>query len=93
MDQIFIQHRFTISRDGIMLSDALTYPKDQYDQLTEGDIEAAKEARFTAFKAHMENPPQAPEIPVEVEIAAIDSQLQELTTRKTDLQKKLPKEK
>ena len=63
MDQIFIQHRFTIKRAGeSTYSDALVLPKEEYEALSESEIEAIKEERYTNWKNFIANPPQPVEL-------------------------------
>lgn len=53
MDQVFIQHRFTIEEDGLTFSDALIMPKEEYDALNEEDIANMKHDRYTKWRAFL----------------------------------------
>lgn len=56
-DQLFIQRRFQISKDGLSLSDALILPKSEYESLSENQIETLKTERFDNHKYNIEHPP------------------------------------
>lgn len=53
-DQIFIQHRFIHTEDGLSFSDAIVLPEVEYEALRPEDIEVIKAARFTGWKAALE---------------------------------------
>lgn len=96
MDQIFVQHRFSIDRDGKTLQDALVMPIEDYQKLSESDIEAQKEERFTNWKQAIENPPKveepAPEekiAQIEKDLASLEEQKQVLLSQKMDVQSKI----
>lgn len=55
-DQIIIQRRFTIERDGLAFSDAIVLPEDEYNALTPEQIEAIKEERFQNWKTIVTTP-------------------------------------
>ena len=55
-DQIIIQRRFTIERDGLTFSDAIVLPEDEYNALTTEQIDAIKEERFTNWKTAITTP-------------------------------------
>lgn len=91
-DQIIIQHRFTIERDGLTLQDALVLPKEDYEKLTPEEIEVQKESRFTNWSEQIKNPPPQVElskeeqlIQVEKDLASIEEQKTQLTSRKVEL--------
>lgn len=82
MDQIFIQHRFSIERDGNTLQDALVMPLEDYQKLSESDIEAQKEERFTNWQEAIKNPPMVEEPAPEEKIAQIEKDLASLEEQK-----------
>ena len=91
-DQILIQHRFTIERDGLVLQDALVLSKEDYDKLTPEDIEAQKESRFVNWSEQIKNPPPQVELSkeeqllqVENDLKSIEEQKIQLTSRKVEL--------
>lgn len=93
-DSIFIQHRFTINRNGVSLTDALVYPKDKYDTLTPQEITALKEERYSKHVERIKNPPKPKEptkeeqlAAIEKDLASIEEQKVTLTSLKTELQK------
>lgn len=85
MDQIFIQHRFTVERDGQTLQDALVMPKEDYDVLTPEDIEAQKEARFANWIEQINNPPPQVELSKEEQLAQVEKDLESIEEQKTQL--------
>ena len=94
MDQVIIQHRFTIVKDGISLTDALVLPKADYEALSSEQIETLKEERFQNHKDRIENPPVIPEptkeeqlASIEKDLASIEEQRVALTSLKTELEK------
>lgn len=84
-DQIFIQHRFKVSKDGLDLQDAIVLPLDEYNVLTKKEIEDIKTERFDNFKETIENPPVKPEPSKEDKIASIDKDLASLDEQKAQL--------
>jgi hypothetical protein len=86
-DKIFIQHRFTIERDGQILQDAIVLPQDEYNKLTKEDLEAQKEARFTNWVDHIKHPPVVPELSKEEQLAQVDKDLASLEEQKQVLTK------
>lgn len=93
MDQIFVQHRFSIDRDGQTLQDALVMPLEDYQKLSESDIEAQKEERFTNWVEAINNPVQveepAPEekiAQIEKDLASLEEQKQVLMSQKVEVQ-------
>ena len=96
MDQIFIQHRFTVQRDGLTLQDAIVLPKEDYDKLTESDLEAQKEERFTNWSEAIKNPVKQPEptkeeylAQLDKDLASLEEQKQVLTAQKVEVQAKV----
>lgn len=96
MDQIFIQHRFTVQRDGQTLQDALVMPLEDYQKLSESDIEAQKEERFTNWSEAIKNPVKqeepAPEekiAQIEKDLASLEEQKQVLMSQKVEVQSKI----
>ena len=85
MDQIFIQHRFTIEKDGQSYSDALIYSKDEYDKLDKEEIEKEKQARFDNWVEMVKNPPIVPEASEEEKLAYVESELARLQSDKINL--------
>ena len=84
-DQVFIQRRFKIEKNGISLSDALILPKNEYDSLSEQDIESLKTERFTNHKERLENPPVVEAPSDEQVLADIDAQLVELQKHRLEV--------
>lgn len=82
MDQIFIQHRFSVERDGQTLQDALVMPLEDYQKLSEAEIEAQKEERFTNWSEVIKNPVKQPEITKEEQLAQLDKDLASLEEQK-----------
>ncbi len=92
MDQLIAQHRFTIERDGLTLSDALVMPMSEYEKLTPEDIEVQKESRFVNWSEQIKNPPPQVEVSkeeqllqVENDLKSIEEQKVQLTSRKVEL--------
>jgi hypothetical protein len=90
---LFIQDRFSISRDGQTLQDALVMPLEDYQKLSEAEIEAQKETRFTNWKQMIDNPPvveePAPEeklAQLEKDLASLEEQKQVLTAQKVEVE-------
>lgn len=48
-DQVAIQVRFRIDRDGLSLSDALYFSQEEWASLTPEDVDALKEERYSAW--------------------------------------------
>lgn len=46
---IFIQDRFTIERDGYILQDAIVLPENEYNLLSQSDIDSLKQKRFENY--------------------------------------------
>lgn len=92
-DQIFIQHRFTIEKDGLSFTDALVMPKSEYDTLSDKQKEALKQARFNDFKSQLENPPiiskQKEEQINEKLLKKISNTIDNLTIQKEELETKI----
>lgn len=84
-DQIFIQHRFTVSQDGKDYSDAIVLPQAEYEKLTKADIDSLKAQRFDTWKQAIDNPPVVVETPKELLIASIDEQIKGLQAQKDQL--------
>lgn len=73
-DQIFIQRRFTIAKDGLSLSDALILPKEEYESLSEKEIEDLKTERFDNHKYRIEHPPVVVEPTKEEKLLALEEE-------------------
>lgn len=84
-DSVFIQHRFTIEKDGLVLSDAIVLPQTEYQTLTNQQIIDLKNQRFENYKQAIENPVQEPEPTKEEKVASIDQQLASLEEQKQAL--------
>lgn len=84
-DQILIQHRFTIERDGLTLQDALVLPKEDYEKLTPEDIEIQKEQRFTNWSEQIKNLPPQVEVSKEEQLAQVEEELKSIEKRKVYL--------
>lgn len=84
-DQIFIQHRFKVERDGLVLDDAITLPIAEYEAMKPEEIESAKEERFANFKEAVTNPPKQEEPTKEEKIASLDRDLASLEEQKVSL--------
>lgn len=84
-EQIFIQHRFTIERDGLTLQDAIVLPKEDYEKLTPEDIEVQKESRFTNWSEQIKNPPPQVEVSKEEQLLQVEEELKTIEDRKVQL--------
>ena len=80
-DQVFIQHRFTIEKDGKSYSDALVVPFDDYGKLSPEEIEAQKNERFDNWKANLDTVTE--EKPIQEVVTSIDK---DLLSQKSELQ-------
>lgn len=90
MDQVSIQYKFTIERDGLRFTDALYFSPEEYQAKKSEDIEALKEQRFTNFKAVVTaKPPELTKEQLLAQVAeekkAIEEQLVAVTARETEL--------
>ena len=84
-DQVFIQVRFSINRDGLDFSDALVLTQDEYNSLTPDQIEQMKSDRFENWKTMISTPPVQNEVPVTDQIVATVDQINTLTDTLTQL--------
>lgn len=84
-DQILIQHRFTIERDGLTLQDALVLPKEEYEKLTPEEIEVQKEQRFVNWSEQIKNPPPQVELSKEEQLLQVENDLKSIEEQKTQL--------
>lgn len=84
MDNILIQHRFTIERDGHTLQDAIVLPKEDYEKLTPEEIEVQKEERFTNWVKVLTTPP--PVLSKEEELAQVEEQLKGIEEQKISIE-------
>jgi len=84
-EQVFIQHRFTIERDGLTLQDALVMPMEDYEKLTPEDIEAQKEQRFANWSEQIKNPPPQVELSKEEQLAQVENDLKSIEEQKVQL--------
>ena len=84
-DTVYIQHRFTIERDGQTLQDALVLPKEDYEKLTPEDIEAQKESRFVNWVEQIKNPPPQVELSKEEQLAQVEQDLKSIEEQKVQL--------
>ena len=82
-DQIWIQHRFTITEGDKSFSDALVLPKSEYEVLTLQQIETQKQQRFNNWKTIISTP-QPKQSKTEM-LASIDKDLASLEEQKTQL--------
>jgi len=55
-DQVIIQRKFKIERDGLSYSDAIVLPEAEYNALTPEQIETIKEERFENWKKIITTP-------------------------------------
>lgn len=89
-DQIFIQHRFTIEEEGYPpFSDAINMPREEFEQLSEAQIEVIKQERFAAYKHRLDDPSVPAEPPIEEQIDTIQAQIDALQEQKEILQEQL----
>ena len=86
---LFIQDTFIIEQNGISLSDALILPKSEYEALSPAQVTSLKNARFTAHKERLLNPPVIPQPTNEEVLADIDRQLVELSNRRVEVEEKV----
>ena len=92
IDQVFIQHRFSIERDGKTLQDAICLPVSEYEKLSPEDIEAQKEQRFSNWINILNTPPEVVEPTkedLEAQQVSIDQQIEVLQSQKVELSSKL----
>lgn len=90
-DQVFIQHRFTIEKDGKSYSDALVVPFDDYGKLSPEEIEAQKNERFDNWKAGLdtvtkEETSEDVVTSIDKDLLALEEQKQLLLSQKSELQ-------
>lgn len=90
-DQVFIQHRFTIEKDGKSYSDALIVPFDDYGKLSPEEIEAQKNERFDNWKANLEaitkeKTSEEVVVSIDKDLLALEEQKQILLLQKSELQ-------
>lgn len=81
-DSIFIQHRFTIEKDGKTYTDAIVLPLGDYEKLSSEEIEVIKEQRFNNWDEQVKNPVTPSNVHV---LADIESKLVELENQKAAL--------
>jgi hypothetical protein len=84
-DQIFIQHRFTINEGSKQYKDAIVLPLSEYQQLSPEQIESKKNERFNSWKT-ISSTPQVVVSDPEAELQTIDAQIQELSSKKQQLE-------
>lgn len=84
-DQVIIQHRFTVERNGLILQDALVMPIDQYNKLSKKEIEVQKESRFLNWSEQIKNPPVQVEVSKEEQLAQVEEELKTIEDRKVQL--------
>lgn len=84
-DQIFIQHRFTVEKDGHVLSDAIVLPKSEYEALQPEEIEVMKTERLDNFVVALTAPKEEVMETKEETIAKIDADLASIEEQKTTL--------
>lgn len=65
MDTIILHIPFTIEQNGKKFSDALNMSQEEYESLTQEQIDAMKQARFDAWLEFLANPPIPDEPPEE----------------------------
>ena len=89
-DQVFIQHRFTVTEGDKSYSDAIVLPQADYNKLSSQDIETQKQTRFNTWKTIISTPP--PVLTKTEQLAAIaeqkktlQDQLVVLTAQEADL--------
>lgn len=85
-DQIFVQHRFTVEVQGILYSDALIVPLDEYEALAPTTIQELKQERVDDFIYFIENPPPVIDIPIEEQLAELADQIEALVQQQEELQ-------
>lgn len=60
-DKISIKVEFTREVNGNKFTDALYFTPEDYEDITDKELETLKQERVDNFKAFIENPPQPPE--------------------------------
>jgi hypothetical protein len=95
MDQIFIQHRFSIDRDGQHYNDALNFPIDmsmedfcKLVKLSPDDISTMKDERFNNWIDAIKNPAPQPEVfkeDLQAQAMSIDEQIASLQAQKVQV--------
>lgn len=89
-DQIFIQRRFSFTtKTGIIFNDALILLLNDYNLLSEDEIDQIKNDRFNLWQQQIANQLSTPEVPPEVEILIVNEEISDLQTRKTFLQSEI----
>lgn len=81
MDQIFIQHRFTIGD----FTDALNILRTEYDKLTPQDIATQKQARYDKHLYDLAHPPIVVEPTKAEKLAALEVERQDLERRLSEV--------
>lgn len=81
-DQIFIQHRFTVEKDGYVLNDAIVLPQAEYEFLQPEEIETMKKERLDNFVAAINAPKEEVKETKEEAIERIDADLASIEEQK-----------
>lgn len=94
MKDLIYQLPFRIDRDGHSFADAICLPKEEFEKLTEADIEAIKEERFQNWltvinTTQPEVPPEQQLVDVESQIASLDEQKEMLLKNRVELSAKV----
>lgn len=90
-DKIFVQHRFTIKKDGKSYSDAIVVSLEDYEKLDPAKIEAQKNERFENWKANLEavteeKTSEEVVVSIDKDLLALEEQKQILLLQKSALQ-------
>lgn len=85
MDQVFIQHRFTLSDSYGVFSDAIVLPKAEYDLLSAKNITDTKAARLLGWKKAIDDAKLLPSPTKAEQLSKVTSELTELTKKVDDL--------
>lgn len=58
-DEINIQYKFTVEQEGYpAFTDAIYLPLDEYNAMSDEELEGRKQERFNNFKAMLDSPPE-----------------------------------
>ena len=92
-DQIIKQLVFRIDRKEGQFCDAICLPEEEFDKLSDSDIEAIKEQRFSNWLKVISTPPEPVIVQADVQlqqvtdqITSLQAQIDELSVKKDSLQ-------
>lgn len=89
--EVTVQVKFKIVRDGFSLVDAFAFTPEEYAGLSQEQLDAMKAERFNTWKEHILQPAPEIKITIEEEIESIDKELEEIEFIKSERQQKKQK--